>query len=85
MKFSVYPNFCLILLLCLFSCTQEETNSSITTSGKNSEEIKLFEIVPATQSGIQFSNQVQDNLTINFFNFDAIYQGAGVAVGDINN
>jgi enediyne biosynthesis protein E4 len=68
-----------------FSCTETDTIPQPTLSGVNSEEIKLFELVPPTQSGISFSNQIKEDLSVNFFNYDAVYQGAGVAVGDINN
>ncbi len=69
----------------LLSCGESESPASTAVSGLNSEEVKLFEIIPATQSGISFNNQIKEDLSVNFFNFDAVYQGAGVAVGDINN
>lgn len=43
----------------------------------------LFELVK--NSGIEFTNTVQDNDTINILNYRNFYNGGGVATGDINN
>ena len=47
----------------------------------------LFEKVGAQESGITFSNRVQENVGSreNIFDFDYFYNGAGVGTGDINN
>jgi enediyne biosynthesis protein E4 len=46
---------------------------------------KLFETIPSKHSNIDFSNIITTNDTFNALNFDYIYNGGGVAVGDINN
>lgn len=46
----------------------------------------VFKKIPSSESGISFNNLVDENYTKN--NFDAfgyVYNGAGVAIGDINN
>ena len=59
----------------LFSCQQEsETINS-----------KIFEAVPSSTSGVGFSNDLEVNDSINFFNYGYYYMGGGVAVGDVNN
>ena len=76
---------CFLFVLILSSCGDSGTAVPVETSGLNPEEVKLFELVGAGQSNIQFNNQVTEDANINYFNFDGVYQGAGVAVGDINN
>lgn len=46
---------------------------------------RLFTQVPAFSSGVTFNNKITTNDTLNALNFDYIYNGGGVAVGDINN
>lgn len=77
--------FNLLFVSLFFSCNERNSTSQTPLSGLNSEEVKLFELVTPAQSGISFNNQIKEDLSVNFFNFDAVYQGAGVAVGDINN
>ena len=45
----------------------------------------LFEEVPATETGINFTNIVTESDSLNYFKFPYIYMGGGVAIGDINN
>ncbi|WP_373497172.1 VCBS repeat-containing protein [Aquiflexum sp.] len=64
------PYFLIVPLLVLTSCQKKET---------------LFEQLSPQQTGISFSNDIFTNDTLNALNYDYIYNGAGVAVGDINN
>ena len=45
----------------------------------------LFSLIDNQHTNIHFSNKVKENLYFNFLNYSYIYNGAGVAVGDINN
>ena len=45
----------------------------------------LFEQVPATQSGLTFTNQLQETDSFNVLFYEYYYNGSGVAVGDLNN
>ncbi|MCA6079182.1 VCBS repeat-containing protein [Fulvivirga sedimenti] len=45
----------------------------------------IFQAIPASQSGINFANTLQHNERINTYTYRNFYNGAGVAVGDINN
>ncbi|MCB0644582.1 MAG: VCBS repeat-containing protein, partial [Phaeodactylibacter sp.] len=45
----------------------------------------LFETVPASQSGIHFKNEVENQQDFNIFSYRNFYNGGGVAIGDINN
>jgi hypothetical protein len=45
---------------------------------------QLFELVDAQKSGITFNNKITINDTINILDNEFTYNGAGVAVGDLN-
>ena len=62
-----------IAILCFFtivSCNDKESNT-------------LFELVE--NSGIDFTNKVEDTKDFNIFTYRNFYNGGGVAIGDINN
>ena len=52
--------------------------------GCNSRESKRFRKVPASESGITFQNNLSETVDFNIFNYMYFYNGAGVAVGDVN-
>ena len=45
----------------------------------------LLELINAEQAGITFKNTIQENGKYNRLIGDYVYNGAGVAIGDINN
>jgi len=45
----------------------------------------LFTLLPAAQTGIDFINTNEDKDTLNILDYLYYYNGAGVAIGDINN
>ena len=45
----------------------------------------VFEQLPASRTGIEFSNTIEENEQDNVYEYINIYTGAGVAAGDINN
>src|ERR1035437_10072025 len=55
---------------------------SACTLGQNP---KLFEQVPSKKSGIVFKNTITENEQHNALTYENLYNGGGVAVGDINN
>jgi len=46
---------------------------------------KTFTNLPASQTGIHFRNDIIETADIYYFNYQHLYNGNGVAVGDINN
>jgi hypothetical protein len=46
---------------------------------------KLFSLVSPDSSGVTFSNVIQDDKEINILEYLYFYNGAGVAIGDVNN
>ncbi|AWG23238.1 hypothetical protein FFWV33_17745 [Flavobacterium faecale] len=49
------------------------------------EDQKIFKVVEHSDSGIDFSNNLTENDSLNYFTYSYIYMGGGVATGDINN
>ncbi|MDF2158743.1 VCBS repeat-containing protein [Algoriphagus sp. CAU 1675] len=70
-RFSEIILFCLGLLL-FFSCEVKK-------------EKKLFELLPAEKTGINFENRLDWDLEMNILEYLYFYNGGGVAAGDINN
>lgn len=45
----------------------------------------LFREIKSTESGITFSNVLQENEMLNMINYQYLYNGGGVGIGDFNN
>ncbi len=45
----------------------------------------LFEAIPASRSGVHFTNRITENDSINPLDMVNIYNGGGVGIGDFNN
>lgn len=54
-------------------------------SRKSSNEDSTFELVQSSHSGVQFENRLEYNEHLNTYTYRNFYNGAGVALGDINN
>ena len=50
-----------------------------------SQGLKLFQPVPPQKSGITFKNTITENEEANALTHENLYNGGGVATGDINN
>jgi hypothetical protein len=44
----------------------------------------LFELLPASRTGVNFTNRLPEDTTFNILNYLYYYNGGGVAVGDVN-
>lgn len=88
MEFKKTSIFFVILLL-IFSCKKStDGNKKINeTPSSAATDLPVFKKIPASKSGIVFSNNLKENVATleNLFDFDYFYNGSGVAVGDINN
>ncbi|TVP48177.1 MAG: hypothetical protein EA341_11400, partial [Mongoliibacter sp.] len=51
----------------------------------SSDENAFFRLLPAGDTGIDFINEINIDENFNILDFDYIYNGGGVAVGDFNN
>ncbi|MEO0403875.1 MAG: CRTAC1 family protein, partial [Bacteroidota bacterium] len=61
--------------------SSELQNSSATTK----EKAEGFESLDPDQTGILFSNFISETEEVNHLEWDAVYYGGGVAIGDVNN
>src|SRR4051794_5808728 len=46
---------------------------------------KLFQLLNTIQTGIGFTNDINESENLNVLAYEYFYNGGGVAVGDINN
>ena len=71
-----------ILVLLCFGC-----NSDSNSIGNDSKtEVSLeFKVLSSKETGVSFSNNITEAEDKNYFDFEYIYNGGGVALGDINN
>lgn len=72
----------IIVLIC--SCSNDTSESAtIEKSDANSE--GLFHLMSSSETGLTFDNHITENIELNTINNDALIQGGGVAVLDVNN
>lgn len=45
----------------------------------------LFEAIPSAHSGIHFANNINETDSVNVLDFENVYNGGGIGVGDFNN
>lgn len=65
--------FCLILMMVIYeSCTTKPQNAPI------------FELLSEQFTGVDFANKIAEDDSLNVLEFDYIYNGGGVAIGDFN-
>ena len=58
----------------------------VSCGGSDNENVeKLFEKMDPSTTGIDFVNTVPENDSLNQFTYHYLYNGSGVAIGDINN
>ena len=67
------------LLLCACSSPKEETEGAAESAG-----VMRLEILAPERSGIHFKNNMVEDDSANFFTYLNIYNGGGVAAGDID-
>lgn len=61
---------CLVLTVMFLACKNETT---------------LFVAIPASVSGIAFNNAIAEDDKLNMINYQYLYNGGGVGIGDFNN
>ncbi|MBR9921592.1 MAG: VCBS repeat-containing protein [Bacteroidetes bacterium] len=75
--------FFVLLVFALASCASGE--NEVFEGGKKAENVKLFEHLDPSQTGISFNNEIVENERYNHVLQDVIFNGGGIAVIDINN
>lgn len=77
---------CLLIGFALFiSITWTSCETDATSSNTSPNTFKLFKEIKSSSSGIDFSNNITENEEKHYFKFQYMYNGGGVAAGDINN
>ncbi len=76
--------FAVIIFFYLLISCKKDTQPHPNDEGPVSTRIKLASL-PPDQTGVIFNNKIDDEGRINIFTWHFIYNGAGVAAGDINN
>lgn len=79
-------NQCILLSMALAVLAACSTNDSAINADKDSIQHTItFHTLTPDESGIQFTNTITETDSFNLFNYEYIYNGGGVAAGDINN
>ncbi len=64
----------IFFIVCLISCSEE-----------NKPAIAQFSNLSSTTTSLNFNNRIIENEEVNFYKYQYLYNGGGVAIGDINN
>lgn len=75
----------LIVLITIFVVGCSNENSSIINESVDSNSNKGFALIPSSQTGITFKNEIIESLDLTFLSYPYIYNGGGVSTGDIDN
>jgi len=73
----------LFIALLFHSCSTPEKEPK--TENRKTTSQTLFKLLSPNETGIDFMNHVKETEENNYFNNQYIYNGGGVAVGDLNN
>ncbi len=78
----------LLLYYCLFLSIWFLSACEKTEQATKKEEFlpsdPIFQLLSSDQTGITFSNPIEENLNLNVLMYEYLYNGGGVAVGDLN-
>ncbi|MCH8905143.1 MAG: VCBS repeat-containing protein, partial [Bacteroidetes bacterium] len=77
--------FAVVLLVCILGCNSGDSRMDTQDQSAGLDEPVLFTELSVEQTGIDFINNIFEDGKINGLNYDYLYNGGGVAVGDINN
>ena len=74
-----------VLVLIIYSCSEEKNSKETDLAKPYFEESMSFSRLKAEETNINFKNTIVDSDSFNLFTYEYIYNGGGVAVGDVNN
>ncbi|MBN3581273.1 VCBS repeat-containing protein [Algoriphagus aestuarii] len=80
MKMKLVPSISLIALSFIFSCS----NDPQVEKTEQPKEPSLFKLIDPKDSGVNFQNTLNESLNLNVLMYEYLYNGGGVAVGDLN-
>ncbi len=73
------------ILLVLLACQQEKVPQSSAHQPANTSNMALFKTLDPAHTGITFNNTIVESEKYNYIQYDVVFNGGGVAAGDINN
>ncbi|MEO6549716.1 MAG: VCBS repeat-containing protein, partial [Ferruginibacter sp.] len=73
-----------LILIALSSCSNKQTEKGISENA-SPDSLKLFKQLDSSLTGIDFRNNIRENEYTNALVYEYTYNGAGVAIGDVNN
>ena len=71
-----------LFLICV-GCAEKEASVPVVTVEE--KEAFIFKLLDSSQTKVKFRNAVSEDNNLNYIKYESIYNGAGVAIGDINN
>ena len=77
--------FYILVFIFFVSCNTKPYTVTHDIGLKSENDLKLFTLIPNDETGVDFSNTVEETEELNFLNFGNIYNGGGVATSDFNN
>lgn len=84
--------FFLFLIIFLSGCKKKSSSLPEVQNFQNQPEDDeqfsgdpLFHLLKPSDCGVKFINQFKETSQLNFYNFQYMYNGGGVAIGDLNN
>lgn len=77
----IFKTLFLAFSILLLACNSKKQESDENFVGGP----QRFELLSSDKTGINFSNTLQENYVYNIINYEYLYNGGGVAIGDINN
>jgi len=76
----ILPFITLITFSLIFSCSQQTEVEKI----EEPTTPPLFNLIDPNLSGVNFQNTLNESLNLNVLMYEYLYNGGGVAVGDLN-
>ncbi len=87
-----YFLFFLLLTFFFFGCKKKSSSVQAVQNFQSQPETDkqftgdpLFHLLAPSDCGVNFVNEFKETSQLNFYNFQYMYNGGGVAIGDINN
>ena len=75
----------LIILVPFFGCKNEGSETAPPADQRPDINVNAkFTLLRPEQTGVRYTNRLKENITYNIFTYEYIYNGAGVAIGDVN-
>jgi hypothetical protein len=76
----------LVFIFLLVQCkNNNDSTLQITLEGENGKKEPLFTLLDASKTKLNFINLINDSPSMNGISYESLYNGGGVAIGDLNN